>query len=211
MSGAIFLIGPMASGKSAVGAQLARLLDTDALDTDALVVQQHGPIPEIFARLGESAFRGFETEALAQIARARIAPPQTAAGQNPPGQTSVEHALRDRAPAQDSRPVIVATGGGAVLAAENRRLLSQGFTVYLFTDARTVEHRIATDTTRPLLAGNGPECASRAGAALESWSRIFAERAALYEQCADVRIDTRTLGPEQIAEAIITAYRDARH
>ena len=73
---------------------------------------------------------------------------------------------------------------------------------------------------RPLLAGaaagNTPDgvCAdaeSRAAEALESWSRIFAERADTYEKCADLRIDTRTLGPAEIAEAIVTAYRDTGH
>ncbi len=194
MTRTIFLIGPMASGKSAVGAELARLLDTRALDTDALVVRDHGPIPEIFAGSGEAGFRALETEALRGAA------------------------LLSRA--AGPAPLVVATGGGAVLAPENQRILAEGFTVYLYTDAATVAHRIAGDTTRPLLAGaaagdtpDGAEAdaESRAAEALESWSRIFADRADTYEKCADLRIDTRTLGPAEIAEAIITAYRDTGH
>ncbi|MGL3804532.1 shikimate kinase [Paeniglutamicibacter sp. R2-26] len=197
MSRTIFLIGPMASGKSAVGAELARLLGTRALDTDALVAEEHGPIPEIFERRGEPVFRTLETGALRTAAR--------------------------RSAEQGRAPLVVATGGGAVLAEENRRILADGFTVYLYTDAATVAGRIAGDATRPLLApasgasvgdtrveepGDGQ---GRLAGALESWSRIFAERADTYEKCADLRVDTRTLGPAAIAEAIATAYRDTGH
>ncbi|GAA5226850.1 shikimate kinase [Paeniglutamicibacter antarcticus] len=65
MSTPIVLIGPMASGKSAVGALLAPMLDAELIDTDALVVAAHGPIASIFAVHGEEGFRRFESEALA--------------------------------------------------------------------------------------------------------------------------------------------------
>lgn len=212
MNRTIFLIGPMASGKSAVGAELASLLGSRVLDTDALVVQEHGPIQEIFTHSGEAAFRGFETEALRSAANT---PAQSASNTDPQATPNAQ--------AADGIPVVIATGGGAVLAPENRALISAGFAVYLFTDAQTVAQRIATDTGRPLLAaaatstqptsasstGNLPNTTAPAATALEAWEKIFAQRAHLYEQCADVRIDTRTQNPVDIAEAIITAYRDA--
>ncbi len=216
MNRTIFLIGPMASGKSAVGAELARLLGSRVLDTDALVVQEHGPIQEIFTRSGEAAFRGFETEALRSAANTAT---QSASNTD----SKADPKASPNAQAADGIPLVVATGGGAVLAPENRALISAGFAVYLFTDAQTVAQRIATDTGRPLLAaaststqptsasstGNLPTTAAPAATALEAWEKIFAQRAHLYEQCADVRIDTRTQNPVDIAEAIITAYRDA--
>lgn len=202
MNRTIFLIGPMASGKSAVGAELARLLGSRVVDTDALVVQEHGPIQEIFTHSGEAAFRGFETEALRNAANAAAQSVSNTGSKADPN-----------ARAADGTPVVVATGGGAVLAPENRALISTGFAVYLFTDAQTVAQRIATDTGRPLLVaastGNLPNTAAPVATALEAWEKIFAQRAHLYEQCADVRIDTRAQNPGDIAEAIITAYRDA--
>jgi shikimate kinase len=69
---AIVLIGPPAAGKSKVGKKLAKLLEKDFVDTDAIVVRDHGPITEIFAEHGEPYFRALErtavVEALAQDA-----------------------------------------------------------------------------------------------------------------------------------------------
>ena len=70
----IFLIGPMGSGKTAVGRQLARLLDRPFLDTDHEIEQRTGAdIPLIFEREGEAGFRKREREAIATLsARAGI-------------------------------------------------------------------------------------------------------------------------------------------
>lgn len=54
----------MASGKSTIGRKLARKLGWAFFDTDALVVREHGPIPEIFANEGEAAFRRYEGAAI---------------------------------------------------------------------------------------------------------------------------------------------------
>ncbi|QIV85643.1 hypothetical protein D3791_00010 [Glutamicibacter mishrai] len=43
----IYLIGPMASGKSTVGRSLATALSTSFADSDAAVVAHHGTIPQI--------------------------------------------------------------------------------------------------------------------------------------------------------------------
>ena len=56
--GPVVLIGPMAVGKSAIGQQLAEHLGCAFMDTDALVVAQHGTIAEIFASRGEHADSG---------------------------------------------------------------------------------------------------------------------------------------------------------
>lgn len=60
VSGPIVFVGPMASGKSSIGRQVAELLNLPFVDTDAEIVSQHGPIPEIFAVQGEAAFRALE-------------------------------------------------------------------------------------------------------------------------------------------------------
>ena len=59
----IVLIGMPGCGKSAVGRALARRLGKEFLDLDQLIAERAGkPIPEIFAREGEEAFRALESE-----------------------------------------------------------------------------------------------------------------------------------------------------
>lgn len=62
----IVLVGPMGVGKTTVGRKLAKALGMTFVDTDALIVSEHGPIPEIFEAQGEPAFRLLEEQALAE-------------------------------------------------------------------------------------------------------------------------------------------------
>jgi shikimate kinase len=57
----------MGSGKSTVGAALARSLKMPRLDADEVFESLHGPIPEFFARRGEPAFRHAEEEVIGQV------------------------------------------------------------------------------------------------------------------------------------------------
>jgi shikimate kinase len=57
---AVFLVGFMASGKSAVGRVAAGRLKRPFVDTDGVIEAAHGPIPAIFARGGETLFREVE-------------------------------------------------------------------------------------------------------------------------------------------------------
>lgn len=58
------LVGFMAAGKTAVGAELARRLGWTHLDLDALIESREGRrIAEIFATDGEARFRRMETQA----------------------------------------------------------------------------------------------------------------------------------------------------
>ncbi len=67
----LIIIGMPGSGKTTVGRVLAQRLGRTLVDTDALVVQAAGcPIPELFAREGEEAFRALEHQALCQAGRA---------------------------------------------------------------------------------------------------------------------------------------------
>jgi shikimate kinase len=79
--------------------------------------------------------------------------------------------------------IVLATGGGAVLAETNRRVLRErGFVIWL--DA-TIEARLARDRARPLL--NAPDRRAR----LE---RLAGERNPLYEEIADLRIASTGAG-----------------
>jgi shikimate kinase len=93
---AVALVGFMAAGKSAAGRLAAQHLKVPFVDTDALIVQREGPIPEFFAARGEHAFRGIERDVVVE---------------------ALEAALRE--------PCMVALGGGAVLDGDVREALGR--------------------------------------------------------------------------------------
>jgi len=64
----VVLTGFMGTGKSTVGRLVAELLGYEFVDTDAVIAERHGSIPEIFATAGEAAFRQYEREVAAEFA-----------------------------------------------------------------------------------------------------------------------------------------------
>jgi shikimate kinase len=68
----IVLIGMMGAGKSCVGRCLQRLTKLALVDTDEIVAAKFGiPIPEIFSKYGEQAFREAETQTIREIDTAK--------------------------------------------------------------------------------------------------------------------------------------------
>ena len=63
----IILCGMMGCGKSTVGACLAERLGRAYCDTDALIVERHGRIADIFENHGEAYFRTLETETVKEL------------------------------------------------------------------------------------------------------------------------------------------------
>jgi shikimate kinase len=164
----IFLVGPMGSGKTAVGKQIARLLEFPFIDSDREIETRTGAdIPLIFEREGEAGFRRREREALAELT-ARTG-------------------------------VVLATGGGAVLDAGNRRLLAErGWVVYLETSVAQQAERAGRSSHRPLLVGADPR------RRLEELMRI---REPLYRQIADFIATTTHKRVNPVAERIVQTYR----
>lgn len=77
--------------------------------------------------------------------------------------------------------LVVATGGGAVLRAENRAVLERGGTVvYLHVAPRLLFERTRLDPNRPLLQVADP---------MKKIEELFAERDPLYRQVADIVIN----------------------
>jgi shikimate kinase len=62
----VVLIGPMGVGKTTIGKKLAKRLELPFIDTDQLIIAEHGPIPDIFANQGETTFRQIEAQAVLQ-------------------------------------------------------------------------------------------------------------------------------------------------
>jgi shikimate kinase len=169
----IYLVGPMGSGKSAVGRQLAGRLGLQFVDSDAEIEARTGvDIPYIFEKEGEPGFRAREREVLERLTE------------------------RDG--------VLVATGGGAVLDPGTRaRLRSRGCVVYLRTSVNQQLARTRRSGHRPLLRTADPRGALQ---------RLMDERASLYEDVADLTVDTdgrrvRTMVAE--IERLLAAARGA--
>jgi len=164
----VFLIGPMGSGKTAVGKYLARLLDAPFYDSDAEIERRTGvDIPYIFEKEGEAGFRERERETIEALT--------------------------------GSEPMVLATGGGAVLRPENRTCLaSRGFVVYLETSVAQQTHRVRHARNRPLLNNVDP------AAKLE---QLMRERAPLYAEIADLTVVTDGRRVRSVAEEIIKALQ----
>ena len=147
----VFLVGPMGSGQTAVGRQLARRLGYRFIDSDAEIESRTGvDIPYIFEKENEAGFRAREREVLDELTRL-------------PG-------------------IVLGTGGGAVMLAENReRLATRGIVVYLETSVDQQLMRTRQSRHRPLLYTDDPR------GRLES---LFALREPLYRGIASITVRT---------------------
>lgn len=68
----VFLVGPMGSGKTAVGRALAKLLHYEFVDSDAVIEQRTGvDIAFIFEKEGEAGFRARERDVIEDLTRLR--------------------------------------------------------------------------------------------------------------------------------------------
>jgi shikimate kinase len=167
----VFLIGPMGSGESAVGRQLARLLRFTFYDSDADIEGKTGvDIAYIFDKEGEAGFRLREKESIDRLTR------------------------------MDG--VVLATGGGAVIDADNRRMLAErGAVVYLETSVDQQLERTRHGRHRPLLNDTDPQ---------QKLKELMLRRAALYAQIADLTVSTNGRRVQLVAAEIYQALRRAR-
>lgn len=98
--------------------------------------------------------------------------------------------------------VVVATGGGSVLAESNRNAMGRrGFVVCLEARPETIAARVASGAEvpeRPLLAGGDP---------LAKIIKIKSARQPLYAQ-ADFIIQTDDMTPDQVTHQVLAAFRE---
>lgn len=149
----ISLVGMPGAGKSTVGRQLAKALARQFVDTDVEIERQLGvSIADYFAAQGEAVFRDVEADVLAALTTPR------------------------------ERPLVLSTGGGAVLRHGNRDLLrAAGPVVYLRSNPDELFRRLRHDTQRPLLRVADP---------LRKLRELYRERDPLYRQTAHYIIET---------------------
>jgi shikimate kinase len=122
----VFLVGPMGSGKSAVGRQLARRLGLDFVDSDDEIKARTGvDIPYIFEKEGEAGFRAREAELIDELTR------------------------RDGL-------LLATGGGAVLDAGSRQRLRERGRVVYLRTSVDQQLARTRRSADRPLLNNPDP-------------------------------------------------------
>lgn len=96
-------------------------------------------------------------------------------------------------------PAVVSLGGGAVLRAENReQICRSGVCIWLRVDVDTVMRRLTTDTTtadrRPALTALPQR---------EEIEKLLADRSPLYEQVADLQLDTSGRTVAELTQQIL--------
>ena len=95
--------------------------------------------------------------------------------------------------------VVLATGGGAVMREENRRLLAgMGAVVYLETSVREQLHRTRRDRKRPLLQTPDRE---------KVLADLLAVRHPLYLEIADIVVHTDRRSASSVASEIVERLR----
>ncbi|NCA69433.1 MAG: shikimate kinase AroK [Sphingobacteriia bacterium] len=91
--------------------------------------------------------------------------------------------------------IVLATGGGAVLSAENRQdLAARGVVIYLHCSAEQQYARTARDRSRPLLDTTDP---------LARLRELMEERDPLYRQVADMVVSTEKRGTGSVVKEIV--------
>jgi len=167
----IILVGPMGSGKTTIGRQLAKQLNLDFFDSDHEIEKKTGAnIPLIFELEGEKGFRKRETAMLDELTQ--------------------------------KNGLVLATGGGAILAIENQRMLRQrGMIIYLSASIEQLWQRTRLDKNRPLLQTENPR---------EKIESLLNERASTYREIADIIIETDNGSVKSTVKQIITQLEQAK-
>ena len=95
--------------------------------------------------------------------------------------------------------IVLATGGGAVMSAENREwLMARGVVVYLRAPISQQIERTSRDKTRPLLQTPNPE---------EKIRELMNIREPLYQEVADIVVDTYRRNPKTVSQDICSQLK----
>ena len=119
----IFLIGPMASGKTTIGRKLAKKTSKKFYDSDKEITKSTGAkISLIFEIEGDTGFRTRETKIISKLVLLK-------------------------------NIVLSTGGGTILIEENRNMLVENGIIVYLKSSAREIFNRTSEDKSRPLLQG----------------------------------------------------------
>lgn len=165
----LVLVGLMGAGKSTVGARCAERLGRPFVDTDDEIVTR-------------AAMPFDEIWATGGEARFRELEREVVA---------------DVCASPD--PLVIASGGGAIVDADNRgRFRATGVVVWLHAPTPVLAARVGDGSTRPLLAGDPEGALARLGAARQD----------AYEASADAVVETENRAVEEVADAVLAAFEE---
>ena len=109
----------------------------------------------------------------------------------------METELMEMVISEHMRETVISLGGGLPVREKNRELLKRaGKVVYLRTSPETVYDRLKGDDTRPLLKSENP---------LARIKELQDKRGKIYEEAADIIVDTDGKTPAEVADEIIAA------
>ena len=146
-SSRIFLCGMMGTGKSAVGKELARLLNQPFTDLDKQIeASLSASVSEIFQSKGELFFRGMEQEVLSRFIRSK-------------------------------RGVLALGGGTLQNQQITDSVKSSGILIYINTPLPILLERLQRNNRRPLLHGLTPDQLKQKILQLTSEREIFYSQA----------------------------------
>lgn len=95
---------------------------------------------------------------------------------------------------------VVATGGGAILAAENRSTMrDNGIVIYLRARLESLWERTRHDSSRPLLATADPRA---------TLAQLLEHRDPLYREAAHLIVDTGSQSASSLVGRVVTALRE---
>ncbi|MFC1453053.1 shikimate kinase [Verrucomicrobiota bacterium] len=169
MTGArnIVLMGFMGTGKTSVGKRLAERLGLSFVDMDDVIEEEEG---KAISRI------------FAEDGEARF--------------RECERRLVERLAARPD--TVIATGGGVVLNPRNvEDYTRSGLVVCLSATPEVILGRVAQETHRPLLAGDGKR---------ERILGLLESRQALYD-AIPCRVDTSRMSIDAVVERILSLYR----
>lgn len=124
MKGNIFLIGFMGTGKSTIARELKKMLHTECMEMDDMIVESQGmSIPDIFEKYGEDYFRDVESKLLIDLKK-------------------------------KENVIVSCGGGVVVRPENINHMKESGKIILLSATPQTVYERVKNNTNRPILNGN---------------------------------------------------------
>jgi shikimate kinase len=167
----LVLVGLMGAGKTTVGARCAERLGRPFVDTDDQIVLR-AAMP--FDEIWHTGGEAWFRELEREVIADVCASPD---------------------------PLVIASGGGAIVDAENRRRFhDSGVVVWLSAPTAVLAARVGDGATRPLLAGDPEGALARLGAARQD----------AYVASADAVVDTEDRAVDDVADAVLAAFKEHR-
>jgi shikimate kinase len=95
--------------------------------------------------------------------------------------------------------MVIATGGGTLLSADNAKMLSEkGEIICLYADSKVLYHRVKRKNNRPLLRGEN---------LLDRINQLVEERKKIYDNIK-LKIDTSDLNIQEVVDKIIDILKN---